>query len=141
MILLVDDSSDDQALAMLAFAQCGYGDQVISVGDAVEALTHLLRPDAKRIRPQVVVLDLKLPRLDGLELLRLLRLDERTHHLPVVIFSSSCEAQDLRESYTLGANSYLRKPINFDEWVETARCLAHYWLRINVLPPRHFSQS
>jgi two-component system, response regulator len=130
-LLLVEDNPDDEALTLRAFRKHNLGNEVMVARDGVEALEVLLGGGPL---PQVVLLDLKLPRLDGLEVLRRLRSDERTRHLPVVVLTSSQEERDLVESYRLGANSYVRKPVDFAEFVDAVGHLGLYWLVLNKLP-------
>jgi two-component system response regulator len=139
-ILLVEDNPDDEALTIRAFKKNNIKNEVIVARDGVEALDYLFGtgPYAGRdvtALPQVVLLDLKLPKVDGLEVLRRVRADERTRILPVVILTSSKEEQDVVSGYRLGANSYVRKPVNFDEFLEAARQLGLYWLLLNEPPP------
>jgi two-component system response regulator len=139
-ILLVEDNPDDEALTLRAFRKNNIRNDVIVARDGVEALDYLFAtgPHAGRDvadQPQVVLLDLKLPRIDGLEVLRRLRADERTHLLPIVILTSSKEERDLIEGYRLGCNSYVRKPVDFDEFIEAAHQLGLYWLLMNEPPP------
>lgn len=136
-ILLVEDSPDDEELTLLAFEQNGITDAVQVARDGAEALELLFGPDGHGgIRPAVVLLDLKLPKVDGLEVLRRIRADERTRSLPVVVLTSSREEQDLHRSYSLGCNSYVRKPVDFAEFLETIRQLSLYWLLLNEVPPQ-----
>ncbi|MGF1594863.1 MAG: response regulator [Kiloniellaceae bacterium] len=140
-ILLVEDNPDDEALTLRAFAKNNIKNQVIVARDGAEALDYLFAEGSYQGRdasslPQLVLLDLKLPKVDGLEVLRRVRADKRTELLPVVILTSSREDQDLVESYRLGANSYVRKPVNFDEFLQAARQLGLYWLLLNEAPPR-----
>jgi len=140
VILLVEDNPDDVILTLRALKQSKIANQVIAVQDGVEALDLLFgegqytgsEPGG---RPQVVLLDLKLPKMDGLEVLRRLRADERTRALPVVILTTSNEERDLVESYRLGANSYIRKPVDFLQFSEAIRQLGMYWLVLNEPPP------
>jgi two-component system, response regulator len=139
-ILLVEDNPDDEALTIRAFQKNNIRNEVVVAHDGVEALDYLFATGAHSGRkvedlPQVVLLDLKLPKVDGLEVLRRIRDDERTRLLPVVILTSSKEERDLVEGYRLGANSYVRKPVNFDDFVEAARQLGLYWLLLNEAPP------
>jgi two-component system, response regulator len=139
-ILLVEDNPDDEALTIRAFQKNNIRNEVIVAHDGVEALDYLFASGAFAGRdvedlPQVVLLDLKLPKVDGLEVLRRIRGDERTRLLPVVILTSSKEERDLVEGYRLGANSYVRKPVNFDDFVQAARQLGLYWLLLNEPPP------
>jgi CheY-like chemotaxis protein len=138
-ILLVEDDPDDEALTLRALRRAQVGNAVLVARDGVEALDRLLGDGAgPREIPQVVLLDLKLPKIDGLEVLRRLRADERTRLLPVVVLTSSSEERDLVESYRLGANSYVRKPVDFGEFAEAVGRLGLYWLLVNQPPPdRH----
>jgi two-component system response regulator len=135
IILLVEDNSDDAELAMRAFATSSAKHSLILARDGVEALDYLLGtgPHAEDppAPPDVILLDLKLPRVDGLEVLRRLRAEERTKHLPVVVLTSSEREQDIVSSYDLGANSYVRKPVDFSRFAEAARQLEAYWLTLN----------
>lgn len=138
-ILLVEDNPDDEALTRRAFHKNNIANEIIVAHDGVEALDYLFGTGAHAGRdlrdlPQVVLLDLKLPRIDGLEVLRRIRADPRTQLLPVVVLTSSKEEQDLVSSYRFGCNSYVRKPVNFDEFIESARQLGLYWLLINESP-------
>ena len=140
MILLVEDNPDDEALTLRALKRANVRTEVVVARDGVEALDYLFGTGAHagrdaRHTPQVVLLDLKLPRLDGLEVLRRLRGDERTKLLPVVILTSSTEDQDRIAGYQLGANSYVRKPVDFSQFVEAVRQLGLYWLLLNQPPP------
>jgi two-component system response regulator len=141
VILLIEDNADDEALTLRAFAKNKIGNKVVVARDGVEALDYLFATGAyadrdMREQPQVILLDLKLPKLDGLEVLRHLRADERTKLLPVVILTSSKEEQDLIQSYRLGANSYIRKPVDFLQFMEAVRQLGLYWLVLNEAAPR-----
>ena len=139
MILLVEDNADDEALTLRALKRNNIENKVHVVRDGAEALDFLFCEGSfadrdPREMPQVTLLDLKLPKVDGLEVLRRLREDERTEGLPVVILTSSNEEQDLVDGYKLGANSYVRKPVDFNEFLEAARQLGLYWLQLNQLP-------
>jgi two-component system response regulator len=140
-ILLVEDNPDDEALTRRAFEKNNVGNDLIVVRDGAEALDYLFGTgqytgrDLAR-QPQVVLLDLKLPKIDGLEVLRRLRADDRTRLLPVVILTSSNEERDLISGYSLGANSYVRKPVDFSDFTEAARQLGCYWLLLNEPPPQ-----
>lgn len=139
MILLVEDNPDDEALTLRAFKKNNIGNDVVVARDGVEALDFLFGTGAYAGRdtgqmPELILLDLKLPRLDGLEVLRRLRADNRTKLLPVVILTSSKEEQDLVNGYSLGANSYVRKPVDFTEFIESVRQLGLYWLVLNERP-------
>ena len=140
VILLVEDNADDEKLTLRAFKKKNIANPVIVARDGVEALDYLFGAGAHAERnvsdmPVVILLDLKLPKLDGLEVLRRIRADSRTKHVPVVVLSSSKEEQDLVASYDLGANSYIRKPVDFEKFVEVAGALALYWLLSNEPPP------
>jgi len=140
-ILLVEDNPDDEELTLRALRSNHMMNPVTVARDGVEALDYLFATgqyaglDETRL-PAVTLLDLKLPRVDGLEVLRRMRADERTRLLPVVILTSSREEQDLIHGYSLGANSYIRKPVNFGQFIEAVRQLGLYWLVINESPPR-----
>jgi two-component system response regulator len=139
-ILLVEDNPDDELLALRALRKNGIVGDVVVVRDGVEALDYLFATgdhagrDASVV-PRVILLDLKLPKIGGLEVLRRLRSDERTRLVPVVILSSSGEQRDMREGYGLGANSYVRKPVNFEHFVRAVEQLKSYWLVLNEAPP------
>lgn len=140
MILLVEDNPDDEALTVRALTKNNIANNLTVVRDGVEALDFLFCREAYADRnpheyPEVILLDLKLPKVDGLEVLRQIRADERTSLLPVVILTSSKEEQDLVKSYSLGANSYIRKPVDFSQFVEAIRQLGMYWLVLNEPPP------
>jgi two-component system response regulator len=140
VILLVEDNPRDEELTLRALKKCNVLNPVVVAHDGVEALDYLLArgPHAARAGldlPQIVLLDLKLPRLDGLDVLRALRDEERTKLLPVVVLTSSVEEQDLVRSYRLGANSYVRKPVDFVQFMEAVRQLGLYWLVLNQGPP------
>jgi CheY-like chemotaxis protein len=139
-ILLVEDNPDDVALTLRAFKRSHLMNPIDVARDGVDALDYLFARNAHAHRasqplPTLVILDLKLPRLDGLGVLKAIRADERTRFLPVVILTSSKEEQDLISGYALGANSYVRKPVDFVEFIEAAKVLGFYWLMINELPP------
>jgi two-component system, response regulator len=141
LILLVEDSLDDEALTLRALQRNAIQQEVIVARDGVAALDYLLGtgPYAGRdtsIMPQVILLDLNLPKIDGLEVLRRLRSDERTQLLPIVILTSSNEEKDLIKGYGLGANSYIRKPVDFTHFTEAIRQLVLYWLILNQTAPR-----
>jgi len=138
-ILLVEDNPDDEALTIRAFARNNVQNQVVVTRDGVEALDFLFGEgkwagrDATKL-PEVVLLDLKLPKIDGLEVLRRIRADKRTRVLPVVVLTSSDEERDLVTSYSLGANSYVRKPVDFEEFMDAVGRLGLYWLVLNEAP-------
>jgi CheY-like chemotaxis protein len=134
VILLVEDNPDDEALTVRAFSRSNIANRIEVARDGAEALEYLVG-DAPRPLPTLVLLDLKLPKVDGLEVLRRIRGTERTRALPVVILTSSREEQDLVESYRLGVNSYVRKPVDFNHFVQAVQTLGLYWLVINEPPP------
>jgi len=141
MILLVEDNPDDEALTVRALKKNKIANNLAIVRDGAEALDFLFFTGAYAERdhqeiPEVILLDLKLPKVDGLEVLRRIRADERTRLLPVVVLTSSKEEQDLIKSYKLGANSYVRKPVDFSQFVEAIRQLGMYWLVLNEAPPQ-----
>ena len=140
-ILLVEDNPDDVELTLRAFKKSNIQNEVVVARDGTEALDYLFGAGAYASRdayitPAIILLDLKLPKIEGLEVLRRLRADERTKLLPVVILTSSNEEQDLTNGYKLGANSYVRKPVDFVQFSEAIRQLGLYWLIINEPPPR-----
>ncbi|HEV2421955.1 MAG TPA: response regulator [Candidatus Acidoferrales bacterium] len=139
-ILLVEDNADDEALTLRALKKNNITNEVVVARDGAEALDYLFgtggyKGRGARTLPQVVLLDLKLPKIDGLEVLERLRADKRTKLLPIVILTSSNEEQDLLRGYDLGANSYVRKPVDFAQFIEAIRHLGLYWLLLNERPP------
>jgi len=139
IILLVEDNPDDVVLTLRALKKNNIMNQVVVAKDGVEALDYLFGTGQYEGRdlnnkPQIVLLDLKLPKIDGLEVLKRLREDERTRLLPVVILTSSKEQRDLIEGYSHGANSYIRKPVDFNQFIDAVRHLGLYWLVLNVGP-------
>ena len=136
-ILLVEDNPDDIVLTERALKKANVMNKLVVAHDGVEALDYFFGPGSdSNARPQVILLDLKLPRVDGLEVLRRLRSSERTKLLPVVVLTSSNEERDMVSSYDLGANSYVRKPVNFTQFAEAVRQLGLYWLLLNETPSR-----
>ena len=140
VILLVEDNPKDEELTLRSLKKSNILNPVVVARDGVDALDYLFARGAHAGRPssalpQVILLDLKLPKLDGLDVLKTLRLDERTKLLPVVILTSSVEEQDLVRGYTLGANSYVRKPVDFVQFSEAVRQLGLYWLVMNEVAP------
>lgn len=140
-ILLVEDNDDDAELTMLAFMRARIENPLARVSDGVEALDYLFARGAYASRdvadlPSVVLLDLNLPRLGGLEVLEAIRADERTRNVPVVVLTTSDEEQDRLTAYERNANSYIRKPVDHDEFVNAAKSLGLYWLLLNRPPPR-----
>jgi two-component system response regulator len=140
VILLVEDNASDEKLTLLAFKQCGIANEVIVARDGVEALGYLHgsdKPGGKErlSAPSIVLLDLKLPKVDGLEVLRRIRADERTRLLPVVVLTASKEEEDVVRSYSLGANAYVRKPVEFTAFANAAKALGLFWLLLNEPAP------
>ncbi|HJQ28262.1 MAG TPA: response regulator [Rubrobacter sp.] len=140
IILLVEDNPDDELLTLRALRKNGVTNEIVVAHDGVEALDYLFASGAHSgrdtgVMPQLILLDLKLPRVDGLEVLKRLRSDARTRLLPVVILTSSKEQQDMLDGYGLGANSYVRKPVNFEQFVRAVEQLKLYWLVLNEAPP------
>ena len=140
IILLVEDNQDDEELALLALDKGNVANEIIVARDGAEALDYVFATGQyagrnASLAPQLVLLDLKLPKIDGLEVLRRLREEPRTRRLPVVILTSSKEEEDLMRGYDLGANSYVRKPVDFNHFVEAVRQLQMYWLVLNEPPP------
>ena len=139
-ILLVEDNADDEALTLRALKKNNIGNKVYVARDGVEALDFLFCTNTYADRdphdmPRLILLDIKLPKMDGLEVLRRIRADKRTYLLPVVLLTSSREEQDLIESYKNGANSYIRKPVDYTQFVEYVGKLGLYWLGLNEPPP------
>lgn len=130
-ILLVEDNADDEQLTLRAMRQSEVPNIIRVARDGAEALDHLFGAAAGTRLPDLVLLDLKLPKVSGLEVLQRLRSEERTRGLPVVVLTSSDEEKDIVESYNLGANSYIRKPVDFDEFIDAVRQLGLYWLSMN----------
>jgi two-component system, response regulator len=140
VILLVEDNPDDEALTIRALKKNNIKNTVVVAHDGAEALDYLFGTGAHADRdvsslPQIVLLDLKLPKVDGLGVLRAIRGDARTRRVPVVVLTSSKEERDLVESYDLGTNSYIRKPVDFTAFIEAVRQLGLYWLVLNEPPP------
>ena len=138
-ILLVDDSPRDTELALDALAQHNLANEVVAVRDGVEALDYLYRPGQYAARsaghPAVVMLDLKLPKVDGIEVLRQIKSDAQLKVIPIVVMTSSREEQDLVKSYQLGANAYIVKPVQFQEFVEAVKLVGAFWAVVNEPPP------
>lgn len=137
-ILLIEDNPDDEELTRLAFDESGVANSLEIVRDGAEALDYIFASGSWAGRaggnPKLILLDLKLPKIGGLEVLRLLRAEPRTQLIPVVILTSSVEEQDVIRGYRLGCNSYLRKPVDFDQFSQAVRNLATYWLMLNEQP-------
>lgn len=135
-ILLAEDNPDDEALALRAFKRSGVVNEIAVVRDGQEALDYLFGDEgAAGPSPPMIILDLKLPKVDGLEVLRRIRATERTRLIPVVILTGSHEEADLIDTYASGANSYVRKAVDFNEFAESVRQLSLYWLSVNEVPP------
>ena len=139
-ILLVEDNADDEELTIRALKKNNVTNSLVIARDGVEALDYIFGtgPYAGRdvaVLPGLVLLDLKLPKIDGLEVLRRIRADERTRRIPVTVLTSSKEEQDIFKSYDLGANSYIRKPVDFSQFTDAVRQLGMYWLMLNEAPP------
>lgn len=142
IILLIEDNPDDEELTIMALKKNGIANTMVVARDGAEAiaLLHGDSPDsllARGMVPALILLDLKLPKLDGHEVLKHIRQDPRTRFLPVVILTSSKEDRDMVESYALGCNSYVRKPVGFDQFAEATRQLGLYWLLLNECPPNN----
>jgi CheY-like chemotaxis protein len=140
VILLVEDNASDEKLTVVAFQKCGISNEVVVMRDGAAALDYLFGTGKYAARdvsvlPTVVLLDLKLPKIAGLEVLRRIRADERTKHLPVVVLTASKEEEDVLRSYALGANAYVRKPVEFAEFAQAARTLGLFWLLLNEPAP------
>ena len=138
-ILLVEDNADDELLALRALKKTDVPNDVVVTRDGQEALDYIFGQGKFqgrdiRLLPKVVFLDLKLPKLDGLEVLRKIRQYERTKRLPVVLLTSSDEVQDMKAGYDIGVNSYINKPVDFDEFVSQVKLLGRYWLGVNRVP-------
>ncbi len=139
ILLLVEDNPDDEALTLRALNKYNIANEIVVARDGQEALDYLLGSGQYQDRdlselPQVILLDLKLPKIDGLEVLERLRAEPHTKHIPVVILTSSNEDRDMIRSYDLGANSYVRKPVDFEQFLEAARQLGLYWMVLNEVP-------
>lgn len=139
-ILLIEDNPDDELLTLRAFKKNNILNEVVVARDGVEAIEYLFAEGAHAgrdvtVQPQIILLDLKLPRIDGLGVLKRIREDSRTHLLPVVILTTSNEERDVIESYELGANSYIQKPVDFNQFIEAVGQLGLYWLVLNQPPP------
>ncbi|MCK4361825.1 MAG: response regulator [Dehalococcoidia bacterium] len=141
IILLVEDDPDDEVLTLRALEKSNILNEIVVARDGVEALDYLFGKGSysgrdTSVTPQLTLLDLKLPKMDGLEVLRRIRADKRTKLLPVVILTSSREERDLTRGYNLGANSYIRKPVDFVQFRKAVQQLGLYWLVLNVAPPK-----
>jgi CheY-like chemotaxis protein len=140
LILLVEDNASDEKLALLAFKKCGVPNEIVVARDGADALDYLFATGAhahrdRSVRPSLILLDLKLPRISGHEVLRRIRAAPETQLVPVVVLTASREDEDVLRSYTLGANAYLRKPVDFVEFSDAAKALGAFWLRFNEPAP------
>ena len=140
LILLVEDDPDDEALTLRALSRCKLANRIVVARDGVEALDFMFGAGVyagrdTAIQPELVLLDLKLPRLDGFEVMKRMRADDRTRLMPVVILTSSIEERDLVTGYSLGANSYIRKPVDFEQFIASVNQIGLYWLLLNERPP------
>jgi two-component system response regulator len=146
VLLLVEDNPTDEKLTIRAFKNSGVAIEIVVVRDGAEALDYLFATGKygernASVLPAVVMLDLKLPRIDGLEVLRRIRANDGTTTLPVVILTASKENEDVARGYALGANAYVRKPVNYSEFAETAKTLGLFWLLLNEPPPERTGAS
>jgi CheY-like chemotaxis protein len=140
LILLVEDNPDDEALTLRALTRSKLANRIVVARDGVEALDFVFGAGAyagrdTTIQPELILLDLKLPKLDGFEVMKRMRADDRTKLLPVVILTSSIEERDLMHGYGLGANSYIRKPVDFEQFIVSVNQIGLYWLVLNERPP------
>lgn len=136
MILLVEDNARDEILTLRALKKSGIANEIVVARDGPEALEYVFGTGKfagrdSKIQPQLILLDLKLPKMDGLQVLQRLRADDRTKRLPVVVFTSSSEQEDMIKSYDLGANSYVRKPVDSEQFAEATRQVGMYWFLLN----------
>jgi two-component system response regulator len=137
VIMLIEDDEDDVTLTLRALEQNDITNEVVVATDGEQALDRLFPPDGgEPLVPALILLDINIPKVGGLEVLRTIRADPATQTLPVVMLTTSSEERDIIESYQLGANSYVRKPVSFSDFVEATRLLGLYWLRVNELPPK-----
>jgi two-component system response regulator len=137
LILLVEDNPSDEKLALRALRECGISSGIAVARDGAEALEYLFHPDRQGALPRLALLDLKLPRVSGLEVIRRVRAEERARLLPIVVLTASQEENDIVRSRSLGANAYVRKPVDFKEFVEVLRTLTRFWLTLNEPIPGH----
>jgi two-component system, response regulator len=142
LILLVEDNPDDELLTLRAFKKTNLAPRIVVARDGVEALDFVFGTGAHAgrdtmIQPQVILLDLNLPRINGHEVLARIRADARSAHLPVVVLTSSAQDEDLIRTYANGTNAYVRKPVDYDQFVDAVKTLGLFWLALNKTPPRH----
>jgi two-component system response regulator len=141
IILLVEDNANDVKLTIRAFEKSNVSHEIVVAGDGEQAINYLFAEGRHagrdpKVMPELILLDMKLPKIDGLGVLKRLRADERTRRLPVVMLTSSKEERDVTSSYDLGANSFVRKPVDFAQFIDAAWHLGLYWLVMNEPPPR-----
>ncbi|HYP76800.1 MAG TPA: response regulator [Polyangiaceae bacterium] len=141
LVLLIEDNASDEKLTLLAFKKCQLANDVVVARDGAEALDFLFATGAHASRdaallPALVLLDLNLPKIDGLEVLRRIRADDRTKALPVVVLTSSSQDEDIAQGYAFGANAYVRKPVPYEQFIQAAQTLGAFWLSINEPPPQ-----
>ncbi|MFM2063561.1 MAG: hypothetical protein RLZZ507_3232 [Cyanobacteriota bacterium] len=134
-LLIVEDNPDDVELTLLAFEQTGLQENVVIARDGVEAINYLFAENRLEALPDLILLDLQLPRINGLEVLRQIRANDRTKLLPIVILTTSLEESDRLQGYGLGCNSYIRKPVDYDQFVNAMQQIGRYWLVLNSPPP------
>lgn len=136
VILLVEDNPDDVTLTLHAFGKHGFDSKIVVARDGAQALDMIFPADgAEALRPMIILLDINLPKIGGLDVLRRLQAEPATRGIPVIMLSTSSEEQDIAQAYDIGANSYIRKPVMFDDFVEVAKTLGTYWLRLNQPTP------
>jgi two-component system response regulator len=138
VILLVEDNKDDEILTLRALKKNGITNEVVVARDGEQALEYLFGTGGQEMKalPQLILLDLNLPRMNGLDVLRRIRENDETRLVPLVVLTSSTEDQDILQSYSLGANAYVRKPVDFEQFAETVKVLALFWLLLNEIPSR-----
>ena len=140
-ILLVEDNPDDEALTLRAFEKSNISNEVVVARDGAEALAYLFPGDGDGPRPALILLDLNLPKVGGLEVLRRMQADARTRLIPVVVLTSSKQEEDILDSYRSGANAYVRKPVNFSDFADAVRALGEFWLLLNEPAPSRGPES
>lgn len=141
-VLLVEDNSDDEALTLRAFKKSNILNEIVVAHDGAEALALLLPGDGARAAcPALILLDLKLPKVDGLEVLQRIRADARTRHIPIVVLTTSAQEDDIAASYNLGANAYVRKPVTFSDFAEAVKTIGVFWLLLSEPVPDAISPA